>query len=97
MHPRFTSEPARGNRDSDSLLKILKKLGAPKECYIIASDDGPNYEAHEFDDSFRSLQDTLENAYREFSHGTILSCVPGKLALFRTAYPFKNFIVHRPD
>ena len=89
MHPDFAVEPVKGQRDRDSLLRALQALGAPENCYIIASDS-------DLDDSFHSLPYTLEAAYWEFGHGTILSCIPGKLALFRSAFPHRNFIVHRP-
>lgn len=88
MHPEFAEEPPRGSRDEDSLFKALRDLGAPEMCYVIASDS-------DMDDSFQSLRQILTIAYVEFAHGTILSCIPGKLALFRTAYPHKHFIVHR--
>lgn len=88
MHPEYTKEAPRGKRDEASLLSMLRDLGAPEECYIVASD-------HEIDDRFQSLSDVLENRYAEFGHGTIFSCIPGKLALFRSAYPHKSFIIHR--
>lgn len=88
MHPEYTKEVPRGQRDGESIINILRDLGAPQECYIVASD-------HESDDSFQSLSDVLTNRYAEFWHGTILSCIPGRLALFKTAPPHKSFIVYR--
>lgn len=88
MHSDYSKEVPRGKRDEVSLLNILRDLGAPEECYLVASD-------HEMDDSFQSLAFMFAEKYAEFGHGTILSCIPGKLALFKTAFPHKSFIVHR--
>ena len=88
MHPDYSTEASRGNRDASSLFKILRDLGAPDECYVVASD-------HEIDDSFQPLNHMLVDKYVEFGHGTIFSCLPGRLALFKTAFPHRSFIVHR--
>jgi len=88
MHPDYSKEAPRGSRDEESLFKILRDLGASENCYIVASD-------HEFDDSFQSLNSVLKDSYADFGHGTILSCFPSKLALFKTAFPHKSIIVHR--
>ena len=88
MHPHYSSEVPRGERDEESIVNALRKFGAPEECYVIASD-------HEVDDSFQSLSLLLKLRYAEFGHGTIFSCRPGKLALFKTAFPYKSIIVRR--
>lgn len=88
MHPDHSNEIPRGERDEESLLNTLRKLGAPEECYVVASD-------HATDDSFQSLSILITERYAEFGHGTIFSCLPGKLAFFKTAFPHKRIIVHR--
>ena len=88
MHPKYSREVPRGERDGDSLVKALRKLGATEECYIVASD-------HKTDDSFQSLSLLITERYAEFGHGTIFSCLPGKLALFKTAFPHKSVIAYR--
>ncbi|MGB0506354.1 MAG: hypothetical protein ACPGGK_09170 [Pikeienuella sp.] len=88
MHPDFSNEPPRGSRDENSLFKRLIDLGAPQSCYVIASDS-------DLDDSFQPLHTMIATAHLNFNHGTILSCVPGRLALFRTAHPCKHIIAHR--
>ena len=90
MHPEFSSEPPKGSRDEESLLKALRELGAPEMCYVTAADGA-------FDDTFQPLAEMLAKMYDYHSHGTIFSCIPGRLALFRTAYPQKHLIVHRHD
>ncbi len=95
MHPDFSVEPPRGNRDKDGLLNILVDIGAPPDCYIFASDSSPDYGSHRLDDSFHSLRYSLAAMFWECSHGTILSCIPGKLALFRSAHPHRHYIIQR--
>jgi hypothetical protein len=90
MHPTFTSEPPKGERSPAALLVALRALGAPDYCYVVASDS-------ELDNSIQDLGIMIRDALERFGHGTILSCVPGRLALFRTAWPHKHFIVHRDD
>jgi hypothetical protein len=89
MHPDFSLEPPRGERSDDYVLARLRQLGASHQCYVVASDS-------DLDDSFQSLEAMVRGAGNLFGHGTILSCVPGKLALFRNAYPYQTLIVHRP-
>ena len=88
MHPNYSEEAPRGSRDEESLFNILRDLAASLECYVITSD-------HDIDDSFQSLNSVLKDRYAEFGHGTILSCLPGKLALFKTAFPHRSIIEHR--
>jgi hypothetical protein len=89
MHPKFSIEPPKGARDPDALLAALRALGASDVCYVIASDSG-------LDDSMQDLGAMIRDASEHFGHGTILSCIPGKLAMFRTAWPHRQFVVHRP-
>jgi hypothetical protein len=89
MHPEFSSEPLRGERSNDHLLTTLRRLGAGQQCYVVASDS-------HLDDSFQSLENMVHQAGTLFGHGTILSCIPGILALFRQPYPNHTLIVHRP-
>ena len=81
----FCTAPARGARDPAA----LRRLGAPERCRLIVSDmDG--------EDADLALDEALCDALPEFTHGAFLSCLPGKLALFRSAWPHAQLIVHRP-
>ena len=88
LHPDFTIEPAKGKRDPDSLLAALHELGAGEDCYVIASD-------RDFDDTMQPLEKMVREAADIFHHGTIFSCVPGRLALYKRAVPHGTVIVHR--
>ena len=72
------------------MLAWLRRLGAPASAYVIASD------VPELDDTFRDLEQLVGTELYGCGHGTIVSCVPGKLALFRTAWPHEHLVVHRP-
>ena len=89
MHTDFTSEPEKGSRDMDSLLVRLRALGAGSTCYIVSSDGS-------LDDTFQDTEYAVLRAPWLFTHATILSCIPGELALFRTAMPIRHLVVHRP-
>lgn len=89
MHPKFSHQPPSGQRDPEDLIKQLRKLGAGDSCYVVASDS-------DLDDTFQSLKEMVEQQFDLFGHGTILSCIPGKLALYRSAWPHHNLIIHRP-
>lgn len=91
LDARYGEEPARGERDGERLLRAMQGLSAPRTCYVISSDG-------HLDDAFCDLRDVLTIELGKFTHGTILSAVPGKLAFFRSAgFSHKHLIVHRPD
>jgi len=90
LDDRFSHEPPRGERANESLLRKMRGFGAPKSRYVISSDG-------RLDDTFCDLEDVLTVELGNFTNGTIISAIPGKLAFFRSAYPHRHFIVHRPD
>jgi hypothetical protein len=92
MHPKYTFQPPKGERSDEAILQKLQHLGAPPRCYVIASDNS------DLDDTFQDLEQMVRGAHKLFGHGTILSCRPGKLALYRDAgHPTITSIVFRPD
>jgi hypothetical protein len=91
MHPEFTMQPPRAERSDNAILQRVRQLGAPSKCYVIASDNS------DLDDTFQDLDLMVRDADKLFGHGTILSCLPGKLAVFRDAgHPTITSIVYRP-
>jgi hypothetical protein len=90
LSAQYSAEPPRGQRDGESLLSAMRRLGAPPTCYVISSDG-------RLDDTFGDLAHVLTLALVDFTHGTIISAIPGKLALFRSAYPHRHLIVQRQD
>lgn len=89
-HPAYASALRRGQRSADAMLERLRKLGAPAACYVIASDHPA------LDDTFLDLESLLSTELYRCHHGTIVSCIPGRLALYRTAWPHQHLVVHRP-
>ena len=62
----------------------LRKRGASGECYLVSVD-------RKLDGSTRPLAD----AVRDASEGTLVCCVPGKLAYYEGEAPKNRFILHR--
>jgi hypothetical protein len=56
------------------ILKLLKGMGAPDNCYVFSQDDS-------LDGKEVALAEAL-NSVVGYGMGTFLSCVPGKLAYF---------------
>ena len=90
LDTRYCHEPPRGQREGEQLLLALRARGAPRTCYVVSSDG-------HLDDGFCQLEQLLTLELGHFTHGTIISAIPGKLGLFRSAYPHRHLIVHRPD
>ncbi len=66
-------------RNSDELEKLLQKRGAGPLCHIIS--DG-----HDIDGQDMSLREALAIVLMHDS-GSVLSCIPGKLAVYRSESP----------
>jgi hypothetical protein len=70
------------------LLAHLKKLGAPADCYLISAVDS-------LDGQTMNLAAALD-AVIGIGVGTLVSCVPGKLALYEGEYgASERLILHR--
>lgn len=91
MHADFTNPLGRGERGAEAALLKAMALGAPKQCYVFASD------AATLDDTFQPLEEFVRTRLSECGHGTILSCIPGRLAIFRSAGRYEHSVVWRPD
>lgn len=76
----------RWERSTPVLLTKLKDLGAPSECYLISARpalDGKNLD--------------LPSALRmvvDLAPGTIISCIPGKLAYYENDDRNGSYIIH---
>jgi hypothetical protein len=74
--------------DPQRLLAHLKKLGAPADCYLISAVDS-------LDGQTMNLAAALD-AVIGIGVGTLVSCVPGKLALYEGEYgASERLILHR--
>lgn len=68
------------------ILEMLKKHGAPKDCYIIGG-------SSKLDKKTMPLAEALPEAY--LSIGVILCCIPGKLAFYQQEAPKLRYILRR--
>jgi hypothetical protein len=72
---------------SGGLLEELRRRGAGNTCYIMS--------AHaKVDGKTELLADAVSRVFA-FLDGTIISCVPGRLAYFEGEAPKNRFILHR--
>lgn len=70
------------------ILSKLSELGAPALCYAISND-------RDLDARKMSLEEALRDVVGNGEHGTILSCIPGRLAYYEGQDPENRFILHR--
>ena len=71
-------------QNPDSLFSLLVQLGSPSRCYIIS--EGP------LDGQHTELLEALEEVVGR-GMGTVLSCVPGRLAYFESED--ERYVLHR--
>ncbi len=86
IDPRYTATWT--GSDASELVQRLKALGAPVTCYLISNSD-------ELDDRWMELSPALKEVYN-IGIGTIVSCVPGKLAFFEGEYGDHLVLQRRP-
>lgn len=75
-----TVEPA-------ALARVLEREGAPKTCFLVSGDD-------DLDGAELPLEEALE-LVQHSDEGTLISCVPGKLAVFVDEAPHEETLVLR--
>jgi len=79
------------NSDPEYIHELLRKNGAPKNCYSLSYNE-------QIDGKELSLKQALEAAVG-FGFPTIISCVPGELAYFEAEQVFgapPRYILKRP-
>ena len=70
------------------LLEVLRRKGAPETCHLISVD-------RELDGRDMALEEALEAV--EAAEGTIVDCIPGRLAYYRGEDPGGRWILSRPS
>ena len=73
LDPRYAKLIPAAEHDVEGLLARLRNLGAPKQCYLISN-------CEDIDEQTMDLREGLEACHR-CPIETIVSCIPGKLAL----------------
>jgi len=71
----------------EDLLKELRHRDGGPSCYIISTD-------HDLDATTLPLPDALDRIFT-LVEGTIIACVPGRLAYYEGEAPNNRFILHR--
>lgn len=85
--------PNPADENPERLLSILKKLGAPANCRVLALDSDPSYDYGAILPLGRALAWALGEGDSE---NAILLCVPGRLAYWQNDHSAR-VIVHRPS
>jgi hypothetical protein len=87
LDPRFAKEIPTGQQSADSIEALLRRKGAPDTCYVISDN-------RDIDGKEMSLPDALLETVG-MDVGTLISCVPGKLAYFELEAFDGRYILER--
>ena len=87
LDPRFTHPVAGANATPEALERLLKAEGAPGVCYCLS-------ENPDLDDRDLGLGEALSQVVG-YGMGTILSCVPARLAYFEGEGPGERYVLRR--
>jgi len=74
LDPRFTSRIPGNQSSAESIKAMLRQKGAPDSCYVMS--DNPDIDGREM-----PLTEALSKTVG-MDAGTLVSCIPGKLAYF---------------
>jgi hypothetical protein len=80
---------ARSISSAGAVVSELRRRGALDECYVISIDP-------ELDGVKGELQDVISQVHGRVE-GTIVSCIPGRLAYYEGEAPENRFILDRKD
>lgn len=87
LDPRFCEQVASCDQSIGGVLRILRGLGAPSQCYVMSSN-------RELDGREVELADALAKVIGG-GFGTFISCISAELAYFEGEEPKRRFICHR--
>ena len=86
LDQRFARPVAKSS--ADAIEKVLRENGAPAKCYVFSESDG-------IDTLEMDLNAALQGVVGQ-GMGTILVCVPGRLAYYEGEEPGERYILQRP-
>lgn len=78
-----------GQQSINNIEMILNQHKAPAFCHVMSSNS-------EIDNQNMSLHKALEKTVGQ-GMGTVISCIPGKLAYFEGEEPNERYILERPS
>jgi hypothetical protein len=85
---RLAVPPLDAEQQRGWILSTLKALGAPRSCYLVSENPG-------WDGTRVDLDDALAQVLG-LGYGTLISCVPGRVAYFEGEEPGDRWVLHRP-
>lgn len=87
LDPRYSEDIPPCEQADSKILAQLKKQGAPLTCHVVS-------ENRHLDVRDLALADALDEVVGGM-HGTLVICVPGKLAYYEGEEPGERYILHR--
>lgn len=87
LNPTYATLIPKNLQSVDSVERLLKKKGASNDCYVLSSNSNTNEE-------FMALDNALEETLGK-GMGTLISCIPGKLAYFELEDINEKYILER--
>lgn len=81
-----------GQRSAEPVEALLRKKGAPSACHVIA--EGLEIEGQDLDGQEAPLREALAAAEMHYS-AVVLSCIPGRLALYKEEAPGDWYLLER--
>jgi hypothetical protein len=87
LDPRHARRIAANEHDPAAIARQLKARGAPTDCYLLS-------ESTELDDKVLPLENALTMIVGR-GLGTLLSCVPGRLAYYEGEEAGERYILER--
>jgi hypothetical protein len=85
---RLAVPPLDAEQQHEWILRTLKALGAPQSCYLVSENPG-------WDGTRVGLDDALAQVLGR-GYGTLISCVPGRVAYFEGEEPSHRSVLNRP-
>jgi len=87
LDPRFAVRVPNAQQSSSEILKLLRTRGAPADCYVVS-------EKIDLDGQTLPLEAALDAVVGR-GMGTLLSCIPGRLAYFEGEAAGKRYVLER--
>ena len=89
LDERFAAPVPSGQQTTAAILGLLRSLGAPADCYLVS-------ESRDLDARTLSLDEAL-GAIIGMGMGTLVSCIPGRLAYFEGEREGERYLLERRD
>ena len=86
--PSFLLRLAKEMQSASAVYALLKSAGAPDECYVFSANPS-------IDGMRMPLAEALSKTFA-MGLGTVISCIPGKLAYFEGEDPGECYVLRRP-